>query len=169
MADRVHIALREGRAINRLQEVMARVSAGLDVEPVEMPNRRKAGNMLTALQLEAFVQWAEDIADAVLPLDSPEGVEYVQSEYEKLTKKELRAQAAERGIDLTGLNLKSELIDALMAADGVTEEEQAAADGVTMTDGESEQPPSEDDVDDDFGFPVEYDPDQLDDDGENAI
>ena len=65
--------------------------------------------------------------------DMGDGVPSVGSvDYEALTVAELRALAEERQIDLSGLRLKNEIIDALEAADGKTETQQAADDGVDV-------------------------------------
>lgn len=54
------------------------------------------------------------------------------SGYDAMTVAELRTEAERRKVDTAGLRLKSEYIDALEAADGMREEQQAAMDGVTF-------------------------------------
>jgi len=48
--------------------------------------------------------------------------------YSGYTVKELRALAKERNVDLSGLNDRASIIDALQASDGMTEDQQAAQD-----------------------------------------
>lgn len=56
------------------------------------------------------------------------------AEYQQHTVGELKEMAQERNIDLSGMKTKAEIIDAFLAADGVSEDEQAVINGAKEAD-----------------------------------
>lgn len=68
------------------------------------------------------------IADADAPEFEVEFTDIRTAEYNGMSKAELVREAERRQIDVSALKTKPELVDALLASDGVTEDEQAALD-----------------------------------------
>lgn len=80
------------------------------------------------LDIGEWARWleAQDAAQSQPKPETAEEENYSgESDYSTLSAKELRAEAETRGIDTKALRTKTELIDALEAADGMTEDEQA--------------------------------------------
>lgn len=88
-------------------------------------------NQLIEMGFDVFEPLPEpESEDGEIEVDEDSDVEIESAEYGVMTVAELKELAEQREINITGLRLKSELVDALQAADGLTEEEQAAEDGV---------------------------------------
>lgn len=100
--------------------------------------RRRAGERGLRLRndtgREELIEAVRRSDDALATLNEPGGdvIEGQEgdSAYDDMTVTELRHEADARGIALPARATKAELIDALEAADGMTEGAQAAANGV---------------------------------------
>lgn len=141
MASRAAIATMNDLAFKRLYRAMADISEAFpEVETAILPSYRDI-RYQEAARYDALATWAERLALAMgvssvpvieeVPLvtedeteDTPEDD---NSDYNSFTAKELRAEADARGIDTKAFRTKDEVIDALEAADGMTEDEQQAA------------------------------------------
>lgn len=142
MADRVSLAIRQEQAINRLEAAIAALAGKSGLELPVIPRRGNDAEMLRALQLEAIAESIETVTENIQTAEvetdtepaSAEAVEVETSEdsevidYDAMTKAELVLEARGRNIDVSSLRTRAELIDALQAADGMSEDEQAALD-----------------------------------------
>ena len=72
----------------------------------------------------------EAVADSAIPFAAGLNIEEHNSAYARMSSKQLKAEAKKRGVDTSDLATDLEIIDALEAADGTSEDDQAAADGV---------------------------------------
>jgi hypothetical protein len=136
-----HIKRREAQAAIRIQAAMGRLEAVTGVASTQMPTGYKNLPVRNAMRLEAQADYLEALADKLAPVaDETEGgdpirtAEEARAYYESRSKKELDQDLAQLGVDTSAMKLKSERVDAMMAAHGFTEEEQAATDGVPFTD-----------------------------------
>lgn len=136
MADKASIGIRQEQARNRLAAAAASVSEKLGVGVPVFPARSPYPELLMAMQMEAFANWAEmldeqlaeaAVSDEADPVESEaDPDEGVPNVYAGMSKAELVIAMHERGIDVdmvvgTGANgnvLKDDLITALEADDG---------------------------------------------------
>lgn len=136
MADKASIGIRQEQAYKRLAAAAASVSIKLGVDAPVIPARSPYPELLIAMQLEAYANWAE-MLDAQLSraivAEETDPVGDVPSAYADMSKAELIIVMHERGIDVdavvgTGANgnvLKNDLIAALETDDA----EKGQADG----------------------------------------
>lgn len=134
------IAYRRGRAIERLKGVMQAIGDKYAVDPIaDFPAPKGSRDPLVTqmLELEAFADWGERLADGLgLQPAEPESVaeqvmpevsaedEIAETEtegYESMTVAQLTQVADDRQLDLGGAKRKAEIIGVLRAADGLTE------------------------------------------------
>ncbi len=139
MASRAATATMSDLAMKRLLQAMKDINAAYpEVEPAVMPSYRDI-RYQEAARYDALASYAERLAVAMGVSSVPAPVEEVEivedeidnsddgtSDYSQYTNKQLRTMAEERGINAAPLRNKAELIDALEAADGLTEDEQEA-------------------------------------------
>ncbi len=136
MASKGSIARTSELALIRLYQAMADIGTAFpEVEP-SVVERYRDPNYQAAARLDAIAGWAERVAVAMGVSSVPvivDDVEVIEEEsdnssgdYSSFSAKELRAEADARGINTAPLRSKVELIDALEAADGLTEDDQAA-------------------------------------------
>lgn len=126
MASTQSIAELRGRSITRLESGFAKLSEATGVKvPVIVTQSKGRDPMFDqAKLLETFANWMDAYIAEIMPETQEERVD--AGNYGEFSNKELRAIADERGIDARALRSKAELIDALEAADGLTEDEQAS-------------------------------------------
>ncbi len=138
MASRAVIATMNDSAFKRLYQAMADISQAFpEVEPATLPSFRDI-RYQEAARYDAMASWAERLAVAMGVSSVPVPVEDVviiedemdtsnddTSDYNTLNNAKLRKLAKERGI---ALHDRTEIIDALQAADGFTEDEQQQMD-----------------------------------------
>lgn len=135
MADKASIGIRQEQAYKRLAAAAASVSIKLGVDAPVIPARSPYPELLMAMLLEAFANWAEALDEHLSDADEPETFETIDpieneavgetSTYADMSKAELVIAMHERGIDVdmivgTGANgnvLKDDLITALEADD----------------------------------------------------
>jgi hypothetical protein len=142
MASRAAIATMNDLAFKRLYRAMADISEAFpEVEPATLPSFRDI-RYQEAARYDALASWAERLAVAMGVSSVPVVVEEVEivedeidtdtdtggSKYSDMSNRQLRRLADERGINTAPLRSKAELIDALQAADGFTEDEQQQMD-----------------------------------------
>lgn len=90
------------------------------------------------LTLSEWVDWLEGLDTQTVgePVSEAEAATMPTAEvevtggtpYDSMTKAQLVMEARTRKMDISGMTTKAELIDALLASDGVSEDEQAAMD-----------------------------------------
>lgn len=123
MADKASIGIRQEQAYKRLASAAASVSNKIGVDAPVIPARSPYPELLMAMLLEAFANWAEVLDEH---LSSPaEPIANNASAYADMSKAELVIEMHERGLNVdavvgTGANgnvLKDDLIAALEADD----------------------------------------------------
>lgn len=141
MADKGSLGRMAGEAISRLEIAMALIADRLGVERVEVPRYARDAAHLNADQLQSLAGWAEAVVAALEPgvVEAVEGVVYPT-----LTVAELKALAAERGLDLGGAKRKDDIIALLVQADAAEAETQEIV-PPTEPKGEQEGDPAGDD------------------------
>ncbi len=140
MASKGAIATMNDLAFKRLYRAMSDISEAFpEVEAAVLPTYRDS-HYQEAARYDVLATWAERLAIAMGVSSVPVAVETLEivedeidnsavdstSDYSSFSAKELRAEADARGIHTAPLRSKVELIDALEAADGLTEDQQAA-------------------------------------------
>lgn len=124
-----HQALRaelETMGIDELLEYASALRIGFP--PNTLPDVIRA-EIVAVKQREAAAKLqAEPVQPEAVGNEETDDSEH-NSVYSGMTKKELKIEADNRGVNIDGLRSNAEIIDALEAADGLTENEQAAEDG----------------------------------------
>lgn len=137
MADTASIAIRRDQAMKRIQDAMGSLARMTDVQPVILPEYDRDPEYLESMRLDVLAGYVESVVAGVEKLGKKSAPQTkaarTADELDAMSKDEVIAEAEAMGMERTSRTTKAEAVDFILAANGVTEEQQAAMDGVTYT------------------------------------
>lgn len=140
MASIQAVAIKRATALGRLSAAMKLLGEELGVAPLTLPTQGRDQHLIYVAQLETLADYLEGVVKALHPVepakiaeapveDDAESIPPVAApDYDAMTRAEAVKRAEAAGMPVAKNTTKAEAVDYLMAAAGITEDQQAALD-----------------------------------------
>jgi hypothetical protein len=130
MADRVSIAIRQDQALGRITKAAQDFAKKHGRGELVIPTQGNNPDLLRAQQWEALADWFEAEPAAEVPNEDRADTlpDVTAPDYDAMTRAEAVKRAQDAGMPVAKNTTKAEAVDFLMAAAGITEDQQQALD-----------------------------------------